>query len=83
MEDADAAAPDDQGNGDGAEELDGRVVERVGEDGVLEGDHVLAVDGFEVLKARCSRLKSCTTDMPLTCSWVKLLMRAMAARMRR
>ena len=33
--------------------------------------------------ARSSRLKSCTTLMPLMCSCVKLLMRAMAARTRR
>ena len=48
-EDAEAAAPDDQRDGDGAREFDGGVVERVGEDGVFEGDHVLAVDGFEVV----------------------------------
>ena len=30
------------------EHIDRRVVERVGEDGVFEGDHVLAVDGFKV-----------------------------------
>ncbi len=48
-EHAEAAAPDDQRNGDGGEQIDGRIVERVGEDGVFEGDHVLAVDVFEVV----------------------------------
>ena len=46
---AEAAAPDHQRNGDRREKIDRRVVERVGEDRVLEGDHVLPVDGFEVL----------------------------------
>ena len=35
------------------------------------------------LKARCSRLKSWTTDMPETYSWVKELIFAVAARWRR
>ena len=40
-EGADAAAPDDQRDGDGAEELDDGIVERVGEDGVGPGVLVL------------------------------------------
>ncbi len=41
------------------------------------------VDLGEVAKARRSRLKSWTTAMPETYSWVKALILAMAARMRR
>ncbi len=48
-EDAEAATPDDQRNGDGREQFDCRVVERVGKDGVFEGDHVQAVDVFKVV----------------------------------
>ncbi len=46
---AESAAPDHERNGDGREQLDRRVVERVGEDRVLERDHVQAVDGLKVL----------------------------------
>ena len=48
-EHAEAAAPDDQRDGDGREQFNGRVVERIGEDRVFERDHVQAIDGFEVL----------------------------------
>ena len=41
VQDAEAAAPDDQRDGDGAEEFDRRVVPGVGEDGVGPGGHVL------------------------------------------
>src|SRR5665213_262571 len=50
MQDGDAAAPDDQGDGDGAEELDDRIVEGVGEDGVGPGQLVFVVDGGEVVE---------------------------------
>ncbi len=48
-EDAETAAPDDERNGDGRQDFDCGVIECVGEDRVLEGDHVQAVDCFEVL----------------------------------
>ena len=48
-QDAEAAAPDHQRDGDGTEKFDRGIVERVGEDRVFEGDHVLAVDRFKVL----------------------------------
>ena len=48
-EHAEAAAPDDQRNGDGREQFDRGIVERVGEDRVFERDHVQAVDVFEVV----------------------------------
>ena len=40
-EHAEAAAPDDQRDGDGGEHLHRRIVERIGEDGVFKGHHVL------------------------------------------
>ncbi len=49
-EGADAAAPDDQSDGGGAEQFDRRIVEGVGEDGVLEGVHVQAVDRGELVE---------------------------------
>ena len=49
-EHAEAAAPDDERDGDGGENFDGGVVERVGEDRVFERDHVQAVDGLEVVE---------------------------------
>ena len=49
-EDGDAAAPDDERDGDGAEELDDGVVEGVGEDGVGPGELVFVVDGGEVVE---------------------------------
>ncbi len=49
VEGGQTAAPDDKGDGDRGEELDGGVVEGVGEDGVFEGVHVLPVDGGEVV----------------------------------
>ncbi len=55
VQDGDAAAPDDEGDGDGAEELDDRVVEGVGEDGVGPGVLVLAVDGGEVVEGAAAR----------------------------
>ncbi len=54
-EHAKAAAPDDQRDGDGGEQFDRGVVEGVGEDGVFEGDHVLAIDGFKVVDRRAAR----------------------------
>ena len=49
--DGDAAAePDDERDGDGAEEFDDGVVERVGEDRVGPGDLVFGVDGCEVVE---------------------------------
>ena len=48
-EHTEAAAPDDERNGDGGEDFDRGIVERVGEDRVFERDHVQAVDGLEVL----------------------------------
>ena len=68
VENAEAAAPDDQGDGDGGEQFDGGVVERIGEDGVFEGDHVLRLTASKSSKARFSRLNSCTTLMPEMCS---------------
>ena len=50
MHDGKAAAPEDEGDGDGGEELDDRVVEGVGEDGVGPGDFVFEVDGREVVE---------------------------------
>ena len=47
---AESAAPDHQRNGNHREQIDRRVVERVGKDRVFERDHVLAVDGFEVVE---------------------------------
>ena len=47
MQHAEAASPDHQRDGHRGEQLDRGIIERVGEDGVFEGDHVLAVDGFE------------------------------------
>ena len=47
VEDADAAAPDDESDGGGTEELDDGIVERVGEDCVGPGLLVLGVDGGE------------------------------------
>jgi hypothetical protein len=47
VEDGDAAAPEDEGDGGGGEELDDRVVPGVGEDGVGPGAFVLGVDGGE------------------------------------
>ena len=49
-EDGVAAAPDDQRDGGGAEELDDGVVEGVGEDGVGPRLFVLGVDGGEVVE---------------------------------
>ena len=43
-----AAEPDHKSDGDGAEDVHGGVVERVGQDGVLERVHVPAVHGGEV-----------------------------------
>ena len=43
------AQPDHQGDGHGAQQLNRGVIERIGHDGVFEGDHVLPVDGFELL----------------------------------
>ncbi len=48
--DGDAAAPDDEGDGEGGEELDDGVVEGVGEDGVGPGVLVFDVDGGEVVE---------------------------------
>ena len=50
LEDADAAAPDDEGDGGGAEELDDGVVERVSEDGVGPRLLVFGVDQGEVVE---------------------------------
>ena len=44
-----AAEPDDAGDGDRRQHFDHRVVDRVGQDGVLEGVHVGAVDLLELL----------------------------------
>ena len=44
-----SADPDHQGDRDGTEYFDHRIVEGVCQDGVFEGDHVRAVDGFEVI----------------------------------
>ena len=44
-----SAVPQHQGDGDGRKRLHHGVVQRVGEDGVLEGLHVLPVDGLELL----------------------------------
>ena len=49
-EHAAAADPDDQGNGDGGEQLDRGVVEGVGEDCVFESDQVGVVYRFEVVE---------------------------------
>ena len=50
MESRDAAAPDHEGDRGRAEELNDRVVERVGEDGVGPGLFVFGVDGGEVVE---------------------------------
>ena len=50
VEDGGATAPEDEGDGGGAEELDDGVVEGVGEDGVGPGLLVLVVDGGEVVE---------------------------------
>ena len=49
MKDSETAAPDDERDGYRREKVDRGVIERVGEDRVLEGDHVLPVDVFKVL----------------------------------
>ncbi len=43
------AQPDHQRDGHRAQQLHRRVVERIGQDGVFEGHHVLPVDRFELL----------------------------------
>jgi hypothetical protein len=48
-QDAASADPDDQRDGNGGEYFDRRIVERIGPDGVLECQHVGAVDGLEVV----------------------------------
>ena len=48
-EHAESAPPDHQRNRQGGKQFDGGIVERIGEDGVFEGDHVQAVDGLEVV----------------------------------
>ncbi len=50
VERGDAAAPDDERDGDGAEELDHGVVDGVGEDGVGPGLFVFGVDGGVVVE---------------------------------
>ena len=81
--DAESAVGEQHGEGEHAEELDHRVEPAVGEDGVLERVHVLAVDGSNCSALLRSRLNSCRTTMPLTCSCRYALIRAMATRMRR
>ena len=80
---AEAAAPDHQRDGHRRQQIDRRIVERVGEDRVFERDHVLAVDVFKVVEGALLAVEQLHHAMPLMCSWVKLLMRAMAARTRR
>ena len=50
VQDGGAAAPEDEGDGGGAEEFDDGVVPGVGEDGVGPGLLVLGVDGGEVVE---------------------------------
>ena len=50
VENTDTATPDDESDGDGAQELYDRVVESIGEDGVGPGEFVLEVDGGEVVE---------------------------------
>src|ERR1700678_1327183 len=50
MKDAEAAAPDDESDGNRGKKIDRGIVERVGKDRVFEGDHVLAIDVFKVLE---------------------------------
>ena len=79
-----AAVPEDSGDGGDAEKFDGGIEEREGEDGVLVGQHVVAIALRRIRRAALrSRLKSCTTLMPEMCSCRNALMRAMAVRMRR
>ena len=81
---AHAAHPVQQRNAAHAEEFNSR--KEVGEcvDRVFVRFHVDAVQVRRTARATSrSRLKSCTTDMPLMCSCRKPLIRAMAVRMRR
>ena len=47
---AESAPPQHQRHRNHGEKIDRRVVERIGEDGVFERDHVLAVDDFEIVE---------------------------------
>ena len=64
VENAIAAGPVDERGGEDAENFDGGIKKREGENRVAPGEHIVALRRPNSARAFCSRLKSCTTLMP-------------------